>query len=112
MITTYYRDQLTCIPLRSMGGRGVYGLEKKARYNRYRMPLNVWGPLLCWNGDNKLVLCPPSNGVYLTHSPLRDHDGGEEEFRVREVPGITPTQGLPISRYQETVTTGLTWITS
>ena len=52
------------------------------------------------------------NGVVLTHSPLRDHDGGEEEFRVREVPGITPTQGLPISRYQETVTTGLTWITS
>ena len=103
---------LTCIPLRSMGGRGVNGLEKKARYNRYRMPLNVWGPLLCWNGDNKLVLCPPSNGVYLTHSPLRDHDGGEEEFRVREVPGITPTQGLPISRYQETVTTGLTWIIS
>ena len=76
------------------------------------MPLNVWSPFLCWNDDNKLVLYPHSNGAYLTHFPLRDPDDGEEEYRVREVRGITPTQGLPISRYQETVTTGLTWIAS
>ena len=58
------------------------------------------------------MLCPHSNGAYLTHFPLRDPDDGEGEYRVREVRGITPTHGLPISRYQETVTKGLTWIAS
>ena len=55
---------------------------------------------------------PSLERAYLTHSPLRDPDDGEEEYRVRGVRGITPTKGLPISRYQETVTTGLTWIAS
>ena len=102
-------------PPQEHGGAGGQRPREEDALQQVENASSCLGPLRCWNVDNELVLCPPLSGVDLTYSPLRDHDSDfvdeEEEFKVWEVSGITPTQGLPSNRYQEAVTTGLTWIT-